>query len=70
MDAVARMRANIPDVYHGAYRKVYDKAMTGRSLRAAVNSKCLDCVCWEREEVKKCPSIDCPLYSYRPYKGG
>jgi len=50
------------------YRSTYRKAMRGRSLRAAVNSYCLECVWYSRDEVKKCPDKGCPLYPYRPYK--
>ena len=59
-------RANIPDLHHGAYRRLWDKAMTGRSLRAAVKSKCLDCMCWQPTEVKLCTCVACPLFPYRP----
>ena len=48
--------------------KQYRKAMKGRSLRAAVNAKCLDCSCWQRTEVRDCPVVNCPLYPYRPYQ--
>jgi len=51
-----------------SYRSAYRKAMRGRSLRAAVNSFCLECVGYQREEVKICPDKGCPLYPYRPYK--
>ncbi len=63
-----KWRDNIPNLHNGAYRRKYDKAMTGHSLRAAVDSKCLDCVCWQQAEVKKCPCTTCPLWPYRPYK--
>ena len=59
---------HIPDIHNGAYRKNYRKAVSGKSLRAAVNAKCLDCMCWQANEVKLCPSMDCPLWSYRPYE--
>ena len=59
-------RANIPDLHHGAYRRLWDKAMTGRSLRAAVRSKCLDCMNWQSVEVKMCTCVACPLFPYRP----
>jgi hypothetical protein len=57
----------IPDLYNNSYKKQYIKAMTTRSLKAAVNSKCLDCCCWQASEVKKCTDVECPLYNYRPY---
>ena len=55
---------SIPAVYRNAYRK----AMSGRSLRAGVNARCLDCCAWQRTEVRDCPADDCPLYPYRPYQ--
>lgn len=57
--------AKIPQTMQNAYRK----AMAGHSLRAAVNAKCQDCGCWQREEVRDCRVYCCPLYKYRPYKG-
>jgi hypothetical protein len=62
------VRESIPDKHNGAYLKQYDKAMRKESMRAAVNSKCLDCTCWESTEVRQCPATDCPLYQYRPYQ--
>lgn len=61
---------HIPDLHKGAYRRKYLKAMSGKSMRAAVNAKCLDCMNWQSTEVKLCPSMDCPLWPYRPYQGG
>ena len=51
-----------------SYRATYRKAMNGKSLRAAVNSKCLDCSNWQRIEIKECPIVTCPLHLYRPYQ--
>ena len=31
----------------------------------AIREKCLDCTCGQKNEVKKCPVIDCQLYAYR-----
>lgn len=31
----------------------------------SIRIKCLDCVCGQKQEVKLCPSNDCPLYPYR-----
>jgi len=31
----------------------------------AIRIHCLDCQCWQREEVKNCPSKDCALWAYR-----
>ena len=68
-EQIAKFRENIPNLFHGSYRKQYDKAITGRGMRAAINSKCLDCICWQQAEVKRCTVVTCPLYTYRPYQG-
>ncbi len=40
--------------------------MNTRLTRAhAIRAKCLDCVCGQRREIKKCPATDCPLHRYR-----
>jgi len=31
----------------------------------AIRSKCIDCCCGDRNEVKLCPVKDCPLWIYR-----
>lgn len=50
------------------YRSQYMRAMSGKSLRAGVNSFCLECVMWQKEEVRHCTAPACPLYPYRPYR--
>lgn len=61
-------RGNIPDLFHGSYRKLWDKAIAKKSMRAAIDSKCLDCCNWQQAEVKRCEVITCPLHAYRPYQ--
>jgi hypothetical protein len=51
-----------------AYRGIYKKAVQGKSLRAAVNAQCLDCVYWQRKEVSLCTDLACPLWLVRPYR--
>jgi len=55
---------HMPKIYRGKYRK----ALKGHSLRAALDSLCLDCTNWQRVEVKNCPITTCPLHKYRPYR--
>jgi len=31
----------------------------------AIREKCLECSCWQNEEVKECPATDCALYPFR-----
>lgn len=35
------------------------------SVLKAVRAKCLDCCCWQKNEVKLCPATQCPLYDFR-----
>ena len=63
-ERVAKHRADMPNVYRG----IYDRAVSGKSLRAAVNSFCLECVMYQREEVRLCTSLACPLWLHRPYQ--
>jgi len=67
-ERIAAWRENIPNLFSGSYRKQYDKAINRESMRAAINSKCLDCMCWQQAEVKRCDIITCPLHPYRPYQ--
>ena len=63
-----KMHKKYMDDIPAVYRRQYNKAMVGKSLRAAINSRCLDCCCWQRTEVRDCPAENCPLYPYRPYQ--
>ena len=67
-EKIAAWREIIPDLFRGSYRKQYDKAMTGRAMRAAINSKCLECMSWQQAEVRDCHIVICPLHPYRPYQ--
>jgi len=50
-------------------RKTYQRAMRGRSQKAAIVSFCFECVGYLRPEVELCTDLGCPLYPYRPIKG-
>ena len=39
-----------------------------KSLRAAINGKCFDCVCGNRAEVTRCNITDCTLHAVRPWQ--
>ena len=49
------------------YRKIYEKAVTGSSKPAAVKAFCLECVCWQKNEIINCTAVTCPLYAVRPF---
>ncbi len=63
-EQIADRRAQMPQIH----RSNYDKAVQRKSMKAAVKAFCLECVCWQKEEVRLCTSLACPLYPYRPYK--
>ena len=50
------------------FRPMYERAMSGRSRKAAIRCHCLMCVGWLEREVELCTARNCPLYPYR--RGG
>ena len=68
MNKIEQHKKNIPSSYLGNYDKAMGLDGNKASKSAAVKAKCLDCTCWQREEIKKCPSVTCPLYPHRPFK--
>ena len=58
---VALHRITVPKKCHSAY----DKALSGKSARAAIFQKCLECQNYSSAEVKRCFLPFCPLYPYR-----
>ena len=58
---------NIPNLYHGSFRKKWIKALQRKGMRAAVTAKCQDCMCWQNTEVRLCNIVTCPLWQYRPF---
>ena len=50
-----------------SYRNTYKKALAGKNRAAGVKAFCLECMGWDRIEVRKCCSVACPLFPYRPY---
>jgi hypothetical protein len=47
------------------YRQMYDRAMKGKSRKAAMQALCAECVGWVSTEIKFCTDKGCPLYPYR-----
>ena len=58
---VASRASDVPD----HCRKLYRRAMTGKSRRAAIRAHCLMCVGYAPSEVRRCTATACPLYPYR-----
>ena len=59
---IAKRRAEMPR----SLRACYDKAVSGRSRKAAMRAFCLECCGYEIREVFLCTDLGCPLYPYRP----
>lgn len=57
---------HIPNLYHGAFRRVWLRAIQRKSMAAAIKAKCQDCMCWANSEIPDCGIYHCPLYPYRP----
>jgi len=49
-----------------AYRGIYERAVAGKSRKAALHSFCLECCGWQVKEVFLCTDLGFPLYPYRP----
>ncbi|MFX0194891.1 MAG: hypothetical protein ACFFCW_02120 [Candidatus Hodarchaeota archaeon] len=63
-EQIAKRRAQIPR----KYRRLYDRATGGKSLRSSINAQCLECCGWQSREVAVCSDVACPLWSVRPYR--
>jgi hypothetical protein len=48
------------------YRKMYARAMSGKSRPSGVKCHCLMCCGWQFKEVVNCTASNCPLFPYRP----
>ncbi len=66
-DQLKQWHRNIPDLYHGAFRKKWIKALQRKGMRAAIDAKCADCQCWQNTEIRDCNLVTCPLFQYRPF---
>ena len=70
-DALAeyRQRVESGEVIPVTRKNPLEKHKSNPKSRAlAINAKCWDCTCGQREEIRLCPMTDCPLYEFRPYK--
>ena len=51
-----------------SYKAKYLKTKNTNSLRASIDSFCLECTGWHRADVSKCKCFACPLWEKRPYQ--
>lgn len=56
---------NVPKTVQMLYLRVF---CSKTSTKDHVKLKCLDCCCWDKEEVRRCNTITCPLHKIRPFK--
>jgi hypothetical protein len=56
------MKREVPKKYRG----LYERAMKGKSRKAAMHAFCLECCYWQIKEVQLCSDDGCPLFPYRP----
>ncbi len=56
------LRAKMPH-----HENIIQKAEEG-STKALIKLKCLDCCCDQREEIRNCLVVSCPLFPVRPYQ--
>jgi hypothetical protein len=55
--------SQIPKLHQAGYKN----AVSGKSRKDGIKAFCLMCVCWQKEEVRQCTDLACPLYPYRAY---
>ena len=58
-DQLRQWHRNIPDIYHGSFRKKWIKALKRKGMKAAIIAKCQDCQCWQNTEIKECNIVTC-----------
>lgn len=61
-EQIAARLAQIPKLY----RATYEKAVRGKSRKAALRAFCAECCGYQIKEVYLCTDLGCPLYPYRP----
>lgn len=49
------------------YQETLNKLNSGKRVSpyTVMRLKCLDCMCFQEDEVRKCPAKDCILWKYR-----
>jgi hypothetical protein len=64
-DAIEQRLSQIPEKQRGKYKR----AASGKSLRAAVDAFCSECMGYVVDEIRECTDPGCPLYPYRRIAG-
>lgn len=48
--------------------RVFEKAYSTKSLRAAITAMCLQCVWMDTRAIRECTDTSCPLWNVRPFQ--
>jgi len=59
----ARYYDKLPEKYRDIYRRAVEVGASAR--KSAIRAKCLDCMCWQEAEVRRCEITQCPCWPYR-----
>ncbi|MCP4262236.1 MAG: hypothetical protein GY774_32745 [Planctomycetes bacterium] len=59
---IAERREQMPKLYQG----IYNKAVAGKSRKAAMHAFCAECCGYQIKEVYLCTDVGCALFPYRP----
>jgi len=66
-DFVCLNYAELKRSFSSSKAGLIDRVAKG-SLRAAIKAQCLSCCNEDTNEIRHCTVVNCPLYSFRPYK--
>jgi hypothetical protein len=50
------------------YDQLTERARSGKSRKDSIHIHCLECMGYEREQVRRCLNRDCVFWFWRPYK--
>lgn len=68
-ERIARKRAGRLHTIPTSCRKLFERSWAGKtSPRASVKAFCLECLGFDRIEIKHCTAFACPLWPIRPYQ--
>jgi len=63
------VKAKYLGLVSSSFQNLIYKVYTGKASRPdCIKAKCLDCSCFNKEEIKLCTSELCPLFAIRPYQ--
>lgn len=65
-DADLQTFKSIPEKFKNMWMLVYQQKLP--IYKPILKAKCLDCCCWQAEEITNCNSKMCPIWPYRPYQ--